>query len=131
MAVGHAVMSARPLDARGSVSLNIQLGGVMNWKQEVDALIESTMAFVKDVQREPVALVPVAAKAAEQALSNASKLIPAHAILSQVVRPPSERDEIRQRIADFKAHQQKLAREREDYYLQTKAKMLAMLAKRP
>jgi hypothetical protein len=32
---------------------------------------------------------------------------------------------IRQRVRDFKAHQEKMAREREDYYLQMKARMLA------
>jgi hypothetical protein len=37
---------------------------------------------------------------------------------------------IRQRVANFKAYQQKMAQEREDYYLQMKAKMLASLAKR-
>ena len=26
----------------------------MDWKQNLDALIESTMAFVKDVTREPI-----------------------------------------------------------------------------
>ena len=32
------------------------------------------------------------------------------------VEPPiSERDEIRQRVLSFKAHQERLAREREDY----------------
>jgi hypothetical protein len=38
--------------------------------------------------------------------------------------PMSERDEIQQRVSNFKAHQEKMAREREDYYLQVKARML-------
>jgi hypothetical protein len=33
--------------------------------------------------------------------------------------PPSERDEIKQRLANFKAHQLKMQAEREDYYSQT------------
>jgi hypothetical protein len=37
----------------------------------------------------------------------------------------SERDEIQQRVNSFKAHHEKMAREREDYYLQMRAKMLA------
>jgi hypothetical protein len=32
--------------------------------------------------------------------------------------PPSERDEIKQRLANFKAHQSRMQAEREDYYLQ-------------
>ena len=41
------------------------------------------------------------------------------------------RDEIRQRVDNFKAHQEKIAREREDYYLQVKAKMLALVDPNP
>jgi hypothetical protein len=45
--------------------------------------------------------------------------------------PRSERDEILQRVSNFRAHQQKMAREREDYYLQAKAKMLAAIDPNP
>jgi hypothetical protein len=38
-----------------------------------------------------------------------------------------EREEIRLRVAGFKAHQEKLRREREQYYLEMTAKMRAML----
>jgi hypothetical protein len=48
-----------------------------------------------------------------------------------IVRPTSERDEIQQRISKFKAHQEKMARAREDYYLQVKAKMLAPVDPNP
>ena len=57
----------------------------------------------------------------EQALADKSKPIP----LPAAIAPASERDEIRQRVSNFKAHQEKMAREREDYYLQVKARMLA------
>ena len=93
----------------------------MNWKQDLDALIESTMAFARDVQRRPTPDLPVAIRTAEQALADTSKPIPP----TPKVWPTSERDEIRQRVNNFRAHQEKLAREREDYYLQTKARMLA------
>ena len=37
------------------------------------------------------------------------------------------RDEIMQRVEGFRAHQEKLRREREDYYLEMTEKMRAML----
>ena len=92
---------------------------MMNLKQELDALIESTMAFANDVkQRQRIPDLPLALRAAEQALADTSKPM-------TTVWPVSERDEIRQRVSNFKAHQEKLAREREDYYSQMKARMLA------
>jgi hypothetical protein len=96
-------------------------GGVMNWKLELDALVESTMAFARDVERQRIPDLPVAVRTAEQALADTSKPIP----LPTAITPASERDEIRQRVSNFKAHQEKMAREREDYYSQIKAKMLA------
>jgi hypothetical protein len=96
-------------------------GGVMNWKLELDALVESTMAFARDVERRRITDLPVAVRTAEQALADTSKSIP----LPAAITPASERDEIRQRVSNFKAHQEKMARQREDYYLQMKAKMLA------
>ena len=116
------VLSRRLLDVRTPFDEIIgKLGArVMDWKQELDALIESTMAFARDVQRQPIPDLPVAIRTAEQALADTSKPIPP----TPTVRPASERDEIQQRVKNFKAHQQKMAREREDYYLQMKARML-------
>jgi len=103
-----------------------QLGArVMNWKQDLDALIESTMAFAREVQRRPIPDLPVAIRTAEQALADTSKPITAPATIAPAVRPASESDEIRQRVNNFRAHQEKMTREREDYYLQVKARMLA------
>jgi hypothetical protein len=93
----------------------------MNWKLELDALVESTMAFVRDIERQSIPDLPVALRTAEQALADTSTPIP----LPTAITPASERDEIRQRVSNFKAHQEKMARRREDYYLQMKAKMLA------
>ena len=102
---------------------------MMNLKQELDALIESTMAFANDVKRrQPIPDLPVAIVAirtAEQALADTSKPITAPATIAPAVRPASESDEIRQRVNNFRAHQEKMTREREDYYLQVKARMLA------
>jgi len=103
----------------------------MDWNRNLDALIESTMAFVKDVKREPIPDLPLALRTAEQALADTSKPITARATVAPTVWPASERDEIRQRVSNFKAHQEKMAREREDYYLQVKARMLAPVDPNP
>ena len=98
---------------------------MMNLKQELDALIESTMAFANDVkQRQPIPNLPAALRTAEQALADTPKPIMTPATVAPTVWPASERDEIRQRVSNFKAHQEKMAREREDHYLQVKARML-------
>jgi hypothetical protein len=99
---------------------------MMNLQQGLDALIESTMAFANDVRRpQPIPELPVALRVAEKALADTSKPIPLPITITPAAWPASERDEIRQRVKNFKAHQEKMAREREDYYLQVKARMLA------
>ena len=102
-----------------------------NWKQELDALIESTMAFARDVKRQPIPDLPVAMRTAEQALVDTPNPVDQAATIAPIVRPTSERDAIRQRVDNFKTHQEKIAREREDYYLQVKAKMLAPVDPNP
>jgi hypothetical protein len=99
----------------------------MNWKQDLEALIESTMAFVKDGKREPIPSLPIAMKTAEQALAETPKPVEPPATITPIVLPTSERDEIRQRVSNFRAHQEKMAREREGYYLQARAKMRALV----
>jgi hypothetical protein len=72
---------------------------MVNWKADLDSLIEETMAFAKSVRVEP----------------------PMPRTIVEPNRVPlvnwrlSERDEIMQRVANFKAHQQRFMREREDY----------------
>ena len=64
----------------------------MDWKRNLDALIESTMAFVKDVKREPIPDLPLALRAAEQALADTSKPITAfRATIAPTVWPASMR----------------------------------------
>jgi cytochrome c556 len=102
-------------------------GGVVDWKLELDALIESTMAFVKDVKPQSISDLALVVRTAEQALADTSKPIPLPAAVAPMTWLTSERDEILQRVSNFRAHQEKMAREREDYYLQAKAKMLAAI----
>jgi hypothetical protein len=70
-----------------------------NWKADLDALVEETMAFTKSVRVEPPML---------RAVVEPNRMPPAN--LNN-----SERDQIRQRVANFKAHQDRFAREREDF----------------
>src|SRR5258708_5029284 len=98
---------------------------MMNWKQDFNALIERTMTFANQVEQRPsIPDLPVALRIAEQALADTSKPIAPHGTITPTIWPMSERDEIQQRVSNFKAHQEKMAREREDYYLQVKARML-------
>jgi hypothetical protein len=92
----------------------------MDW---LDALFESAMAFAKDVKPRSISDLAPVVRTAEQALADTSKPIPA--AITPMTWPTSERDEIPERVSNFRAHQETMAREREDYYLQVKAKMLA------
>jgi hypothetical protein len=70
-----------------------------NWKADLDSLVEETMAFAKSVRVEP----PMPRTVVEP-----NRVPPVNWMLS-------EREEIRQRVAAFKTHQQRFIREREDH----------------
>jgi hypothetical protein len=70
-----------------------------NWQADLDALVQETMALTKSVRVEPPILRAVVEPNRMLALNLKN----------------SERDQIRQRVANFKAHQERFAREREDY----------------
>jgi hypothetical protein len=70
-----------------------------NWQANLDALVQETMAFAKSISLESP--------------------LP-HTVMKPNRMPPvnlnnSEREQIRQRVANFKAHQERFAREREDF----------------
>ena len=72
---------------------------MLDWKVSLDTLIEETMAFAKSVRAE--SMMP-------------------RTVVEPYVAPPvnwtgSEREEIARRVANFKVHQQRFMREREDY----------------
>ena len=70
-----------------------------NWKADLDALVEETMAFTRSIHdRQPTPRTVV----------EPNSIPPVKWIGSQ-------RDEIERHVAKFKAHQQRIAREREDY----------------
>jgi hypothetical protein len=96
----------------------------MDWKLELDALIENTMALVNQAKRKPAPDLAIAVKTAEQALAETPKPVAPPANITPTVFPTSVRDEVRQCVSKFRAHQEKMAREREDHYLQIKARMM-------
>ena len=72
---------------------------MLDWKVNLDTLIEETMAFAKSVRVEP--MMP-------------------RTVVEPNRAPPvnwtgSEREEIARRVANFEVHQQRFMREREDY----------------
>jgi hypothetical protein len=69
--------------------------------------------------------LPAAINTAEQALASTSSPILRVTTGTRITSPTSERDEIRQRISNFRAHQKKMAQDRERYYLQVKAQMMS------
>jgi hypothetical protein len=70
-----------------------------DWKSELNALVEETRAFAKSLRVEaPMPRTIVAP----------NRIPPVKGI-------ESERELIRQRVANFKAHQERFMREREDY----------------
>jgi hypothetical protein len=79
------------------------------WKTDLDALVEETMAFAKSLHVEP----PMSRTTVEPNGAPAVKRI------------DSEREEIRQRVANFKVHQQRLIKERKDYAASEWERMLA------
>jgi hypothetical protein len=77
-----------------------------DWKTDRDALVDEGMAFARTVRREPPATD----------LAERPRLEPMN-------WGGPQREEIRQRVSNFKAHQQRLTKEREDYATSTLKKM--------
>jgi hypothetical protein len=139
----------------------------MGWKQERDALIAQTMAFVQSVtgKREeivpprvaavdldalqaslersaPPPIQPERAEAPEPAVKAVTPVEPARSVepAQPFEAPPSARrlivqremqEEIRARIASFRAHQERFNREREEYFSATLARLRAAMKDSP
>jgi len=78
-----------------------------NWKTDLAAFVEETTAFAKSLRVEP----PM------------THTIPDP--IPGVKRMDSEREEIRQRVAKFQAHQQRLIKDRKDYAASEWERMIA------
>jgi hypothetical protein len=76
------------------------------WKADLDALIQEAKALAKS-RGEPTAPRVVEAPV-PLIITEPSRLPP-------VSLPRSERDEIRERVSNFRAHQERFTREREEF----------------
>jgi hypothetical protein len=89
---------------------------VMQWIKDRDRLIEETLEFAKSVAMRGPARI-----------ETPRQVEPPKAVeLVYIAKPKDklfEREEIRQRVADFKATQSKFQHEREEYYKATMAKV--------
>jgi hypothetical protein len=102
-------------------------GGKMSWKQDLDDLMGISMEIVRESGRPPnscsrhmnVIGIPIS--------NSLTPAVEPRPVPLPMVRHRSERDEIMQRVANFKAHQQRMTREREDYYSQVRAAILSSL----
>ena len=110
----------------------------MKWIQERDLLIAQTMAFVQSVTgQKPPAEIPPEAKIRIDLRPNATaeKVVQAVARVSEVrivplpqmsMLPAADlRQEIKSRVALFRAHQQRFHKERDHYYVSTMAQLSA------
>jgi hypothetical protein len=89
---------------------------MQQWMKDRDQLIEETLAFVQGV----ATLKPIR-------IETPTQVEPPKAFAPQQPAKPKDklfgREEIRQRVADFKATQNRFQREREEYYKETMAKV--------
>jgi hypothetical protein len=114
------------IDGRLFAEIAVGWGFTMNWKQEHDLLIAQTMAFARSVN----AKVPQAGPGLEKAEVENARLEPPpinaaaeaaprvepHPVALPSVRYASLREEIRGRVAAFRAHQELIRRDRDEYY---------------
>jgi hypothetical protein len=118
----------------------------MGWKKERDALIAQTLAFVQSVARNKDDAEESANKADAEpeigaALLDALKIVELPTIVEplKTVVPPNSiqilpanaasdfRIEIQNRVANFRAHQERFHRERAEYFSATLAKARAAI----
>ncbi len=88
----------------------------MQWMRDRDLLVEDTLAFVQRLAANKPAWIETPTRV-EQPIAVASE---------QTAKPRDrifEREEILQRVADFRANQRKFQREREEHYKSTMAEV--------
>jgi hypothetical protein len=118
----------------------------MSWKKDRDSLIAQTMAFVQsvtgrreDLRPELKAVLPPVEVDVRAELATALEIVdaaepppltapvsqPRQVVLSDIQK------EIRDRVASFRAHQQRFNREREEYFSATITKLKASMKDLP
>jgi hypothetical protein len=128
----------------------------MSWKKERDLLIAQTMAFVQSVTgKKPDAGLTEAGAKFELKAPSATKTTPVSAVeilAAEIIAPPQAgsqvspqahirsprsnvsndiRSEMQARVANFRAHQQRFNREREEYCSATLTKLRAAIDNGP
>ena len=78
-----------------------------DWKADLHALVQEAKALAKS------RVEPAAPRAIVEAPMPCTIIEPSH--LPPISLPKSQRDEIRERVSNFRAHQQRFAGEREDF----------------
>jgi hypothetical protein len=114
----------------------------MSWKKDRDALIAQTMAFVEsvtgrredlqaDLRQPPVEAVARIERAAAPVIVDTAGPPPAPLSRPRQVALSEVQKEIRDRVASFRAHQQRFNKEREEYFSTTIAKLKASMKDLP
>jgi len=93
----------------------------MDWKKELDALVRETAELVArtrslNVQPQAIVQTTAAAPTTPAAATNAAPVEPFRPALD---RTTSERERIMARVQGFRAHQERMRREREDFCSRT------------
>jgi hypothetical protein len=92
-------------------------------QKQVDNLVKQSMSFAKAVRNEAIEKWPAPVlKAAEEVFSERPSA--PRIMFAPMIWPDYGRNEIDQRVANFKAHQQKMTREREEFFVRTMARAL-------
>jgi hypothetical protein len=87
------------------------------WKADLDALVQEAMALAKSVHVETPVPGTIIEPPVPRTIAEPRRMPP--------VNPNnSERDEIQQRVSNFKAHQERFAREREEFAASLLKRML-------
>jgi hypothetical protein len=97
------------------------------WKDELEKLVAQSTAMARAAREKPITADAAPIFKTAEDLLRAPPSDPARRDFAPVVWPPYGRDEINRRVASFQAHQQKMAQDRETFFLQTMARALAPL----
>jgi hypothetical protein len=98
-----------------------------SWQRELDALVRQSMALAQSVRGQSITAAEPAVEPILVVVDQALAEPPPRAAIAAMAWPISERQEIMQRVADFKAHQLKMQNEREGYYLKTMSRTRAII----
>lgn len=87
-----------------------------DWRTELEALVSETMAFVEANRSQKPAASNVASSPAKPPSESTSESpLDRNDVPTAIGSRSAERDDINRRVGNFRAYQQRLIREREDY----------------